>query len=97
MLAVVITHKIIMYTKEQLKGLGFEEVKDEETGIIDFVNKVTSNVHLVLSPMLEELFIWILEDGGDEDSDGTKIIIDTSDLKKAIKLCEMIVGVDDGF
>lgn len=86
-----------MYTKEQLSKLGFKEVKDQETGIIDFVNKVTSNVHLVLSPMLEELFIWVLKDGGDEDSDGTKIIIDTSDLKKAIKLCEMIVGVDYGF
>ena len=85
------------YTHEQLEKLGFKKVEDKETGIIDFVNKVTSNVHLVLSPVLEELFIWILEDGGDEDSDGTKIIIDTSDLKKAIKLCEMIVGVDDGF
>ena len=49
-----------MYTKEQLNKLGFKEVKDEETGIIDFVNKVTSNVHLVLSPMLEELFIWFV-------------------------------------
>ena len=85
------------YTHEQLEKLGFKKVEDKETGIIDFVNKVTSNVHLVLSPVLEELFIWILEDGGDEDSDGTKIIIDTSDLKKAIKLWEMIVGVDDGF
>jgi hypothetical protein len=85
------------YTHEQLEKLGFKKVEDKETGIIDFVNKVTSNVHLVLSPMLEELFIWVLEDGGDEDSDGTKIIIDTSDLEKAIKLCEMIVGVDDGF
>jgi hypothetical protein len=86
-----------MYTKEQLNKLGFKEVKDEGTGIIDFVNKVTSNVHLVLSPMLEELFIWVLEDGGNEDSDGTKLIIDTSDLEQAIELCKIIVGVDDGF
>ena len=86
-----------MYTKEQLNKLGFKEVKDEETGIIDFVNKVTSNVHLVLSPMLEELFIWVLEYGGDENSDGTKLIIDTSDLEQAIELCKIIVGVDDGF
>lgn len=86
-----------MYTKKQLNKLGFKEVKDEETGIIDFVNKVTSNVHLVLSPMLEELFIWVLEDGGDQNSDGTKLIIDTSDLEQAIELCKIIVGVDDGF
>lgn len=86
-----------MYTKEKLNKLGFKEVKDEETGIIDFVNKVTSNVHLVLIPMLEELFIWVLENGGDEDSDGTKLIIDTSDLEQAIELCKIIVGVDDGF
>ena len=86
-----------MYTKENLNKLGFNEVKDEETGIVDFVNKVSKNVHLVLSPMLEELFIWILEDGGDEDSDGTKLIIDTSDLEQAIKFCQIIVGVDDGF
>ena len=86
-----------MYTKEQLNKLGFKEVKDEETGIIDFVNQVTSNVHLVLSPMLEELFIWVLEDGNDEDSEGTKLIIDTSDLEQAIELCKIIVGVDDGF
>jgi hypothetical protein len=86
-----------MYTKEQLTKLGFKEVKDEEIGIIDFVNKVTSNVHLVLSPMLEELFIWVLEDGNDEDSEGTKLIIDTSDLEQAIELCKIIVAVDDGF
>ena len=86
-----------MYTKENLNKLGFNEVKDEETGIVDFVNKVSKNVHLVLSPMLEELFIWILEDGGDEDSYGTKLIIDTSDLEQAIKFCQIIVGVDDGF
>lgn len=86
-----------MYTKEKLNQLGFKEVKDEETGIIDFVNKVTSNVHLVLNPMLEELFIWVLEDGLDEDSDGTKLIVDTSDLEQAIELCKIIVGVDDGF
>ena len=85
-----------MYTKKQLNKLGFKEVKDEETGIIDFVNKVTSNVHLVFSPMFEELFIWVLEDGGDEDSEGTKLIIDTSDLEQAIELCKIIVGVDDG-
>lgn len=87
-----------MYTKEQLKGLGFEEVKDEETGIIDFVNKVTSNVHLVLSPMTEELFIWVIdEDADDKDLDGTKLIIDTTDLKEAISFCRIIVGVDSGF
>lgn len=86
-----------MYTKEQLAKLGFKEVKDEETGIIDFVNKVTSNVHLVLNTMLEELFIWVLEDESDEDSEGTKLIIDTSDLEQAIELCKIIVAVDDGF
>jgi hypothetical protein len=86
-----------MYTKKQLEKLGFKEVKDEETGIIDFINKVSKNVHLVLNPMLEELFIWILEDGGDEDSDGTKLIIDTSDLEQAINFCQIIVRVDDGF
>ncbi len=85
------------YTHEQLEKLGFKKVESKDTGFFDFVNKVTSNVHLVLSPMLEELFIWVLEDGGDEYSDGTKIIINAYDLKKAIKLCEMIVGVDDGF
>ena len=47
--------------------------------------------------MLEELFIWVLEDGGDEDSDGIKLIIDTSDLEQAIELCKIIVGIDDGF
>lgn len=83
------------YTKEQLIELGFKEVKDEKIGIVEFVNKVTSNVHLVLSPMLEELFIWVLEDGGDEDLDGTKIIIDTSDLEPAIELCRIIVGIDN--
>lgn len=86
-----------MYTKEQLSKLGFKEVKDEETGIIDFVNKVTSNVHLVLSPAFEELFIWVLDEEGDEDTDGTKIIIDTSDLEQAIQLCNIIVGVDNPF
>ena len=86
-----------MYTKEQLNKLGFEEVKDEESGIIDFVNKVTSNVHLVLCPMLQELFIWVLEDSEDENSEGTKLIIDTSDLEQAIELCRIIVCVDNGF
>jgi hypothetical protein len=80
-----------MYTKEQLINLGFNEEKDEETGIIDFVNKVTSNVHLILSPILEELFIWIINDGGNEDSYCTKIIIDTSDLEQAIEFCKIIV------
>ena len=30
-----------MYTKEQLNKLGFKEVKDEETGIIDFVKMLS--------------------------------------------------------
>lgn len=85
------------YTKEQLTKLGFEAIKDEQTGIIDFVNKVTSNVHLVISPIFEELFIWIIEeDCVDEESKGTKLIIDTSDLQQAIEFCKIIVGVEDG-
>ena len=98
MLPVATTHKIIMYTKEKLKELGFEEQKDGNVGIIDFVKKVSDNVHLVLSPMMEELFIWIIDNNAfDPDVNGTKILLDTSDLKQAISLCEIIVGVDDGF
>ncbi|MBF04995.1 MAG: hypothetical protein CMP76_17095 [Flavobacterium sp.] len=86
-----------MYTENDLIALGFKKEVDEETGFVDFVNKVTSNVNLVLSPVFEELFIWVLEDGEDENSEATKIIIDTSDLKQAIELCKIIVGIDEGF
>mgnify|MGYP003391941703 CR=1 FL=1 len=85
------------YTKEKLKELGFVEVKDEHIGIIDFVNKVTDTSHLILSPTFNECFIWILDDEGDEFLDGTKILINTSDLEQAISLCKIIVGVDNGF
>ena len=87
-----------MYTKEKLQKLGFEEQKDGNIGIIDFVKKVSDNVHLVLSPAMEELFIWIIDsEAFDPDIDGTKILIDTSDLEQAIELCKIIVGVDNGF
>jgi len=45
-----------------------------------------------------ELFIWIIDnDAFDPDVNGTKILLDTSDLKQAISLCEIIVGVDYDF
>lgn len=87
-----------MYTLEKLEKLGFKAVKDENTGITDFVNEVTSNVHLVISPTFEEFFIWIIdEDAEDENMEGTKLIIDTSDVEQAISFCQIIVGVDNGF
>lgn len=87
-----------MYTLEKLVELGFKAVKDENTGLTDFVNEVTSNVHLVISPAFDEFFIWIIdEDAEDEDMEGTKIIIDTSDVEQAISFCQIIVGVDNGF
>ena len=87
-----------MYTLEKLEKLGFKAVKDENTGITDFVNEVTNNVHLGISPTFEEFFIWIIDqDADDKNMDGTKIIIDTSDVEQAISLCQIIVGVDNGF
>lgn len=87
-----------MYTLEKLAELGFKAVKDENTELTDFVNEVTSNVHLVISPAFDEFFIWIIdEDAEDASVDGTKIIIDTSDVEQAISLCKIIVGVDEGF
>lgn len=87
-----------MYTLEQLEKLGFKAEKDENTGITDFVNKISDKVHLVISPTFEEFFIWIIdEDAEDENMEGTKIVIDTSDVEQAISFCQIIVGVDNGF
>lgn len=82
--------------KNRLKALGFKTIKDEATGITDYVNKVKENVSLVITPHLNEIFIWVVDqDAEDEDTDGTKIILDTDNLEQAITLCKLIVGIDN--
>lgn len=87
-----------MYTLEKLRELGFQKEELEGLGILNYVNKISENVRLVLDTVFKEIFIWIIsEDAQDEDMDGTKIILDTDNLEQAISLCKMIVGVDKGW
>lgn len=84
--------------KNRLKALGFETIKDENAGITDYVNKVNEKVRLVISPTFNEVFIWVIDEGAqDEDMDGTKIVLNTDNLEKAIDLSKIIVGIDNGF
>lgn len=83
--------------KNRLKALGFKTVKDEVTGCVDYVNEVKEYVHLVISPMFNEVFIWIIEDLEGNPDDGTKILLETDSLEKAIELSKIIIGVDFGF
>lgn len=82
--------------KNRLKSLGFKIVKDEATGYVNYVNEVEEYVHLVISPMFNEVFIWIIEDSEDNLDDGIKILLETDNLEKAIELSKMIIGVDFG-
>lgn len=76
-----------MYTEEKLKDFGFRKQIHPEINIVNYVNEITSNIHLVLTPDLEEFFIWI------EDSQ-TRLIIDENDIPKAIELAKIIIDVE---
>jgi len=76
-----------MYTEEKLKELGFKKEIDPEINIVNYVNEITSNIHLVLTPVLEEFFIWVV------DSE-IRIIVDETDIPKAIELAKIIIDVE---
>lgn len=76
-----------MYTEEQLKELGFKKEIEPEINIVNYVNEITSNIHLVLTPVLEEFFIWVV------DAE-TRIIVDEKDIPKAVELAKIIIDVE---
>ena len=76
-----------MYTEEKLKELGFTKETDPDINIVNYVNEITSNIHLVLTPVLEEFFIWVVDTE-------TRIIVDETDIPKAIELAKIIIDVE---
>lgn len=76
-----------MYTEENLKELGFKKETEPKINIVNYVNEITSNIHLVLTPVLEEFFIWVVDTE-------TRIIVDETDIPKAIELAKIIIDVE---